>query len=50
MSSKYEELQKHAEAEVMPSSLLLEVEVGVEATFTDGWYGEVKTRANLSQV
>ena len=25
----------------------VEVEVGVEATFTDGWCGEVKTRANL---
>ena len=28
----------------------VEVEVGVEATFTGGWCGEVKTRANLSQV
>ena len=25
----------------------VEVEVGVEAIFTDGWCGEVKTRANL---
>ena len=66
---QFDKMKKQAEAEVVPSSSLIEVvvevevgvdvgvevEVGVEleATFTGGWVkwcGEVKTRANLSQV